>query len=291
MNLFNKLFGHSKAKPKDELDRISDSMDSIDAKLEILEKMLSDKSKSETKYVVTGVKSESYDRNGNLMSNEEVEKMLELSRNQQAERKLEMEERQKKINALKNERVEPTEWLKGFLAVCKKNYENVSYETISTLYFQSMNEQREAEKNKDYKKAYIHAEETFSLLPKFIEGEYKQYKTFQIHTMPAVEFSMKYNSIMGLVGGFKNIRDMVNYIPELRYLYREQLSEYEILLELSKKIRKLVKTNPEILQNTLKKQLPDFEPKLITKSCSWMEKFGLLNREKIKNTFKLTLTY
>lgn len=291
MSFLKKIFGYSKPSPKEELDKLSDSMDNIDKKWEILEKMLSDKSKSEPEYVVTGIRSETYDRNGNIMSDEQVEEMLELSKKQQAEREKERLERQKEIDALKLNIGEPSESLKNFLSICQKNYENVSYDMISKLYFEYMNEQREAVKNKDYKKAFMYSQDALSLIPKFVEGEIKTYKSFVIKSIPAIEFNMEYTSIMGLVGGFKNISDMINYIPELKYLYKEQLSEYEILLELSKKIRKLIKTNEGILQNTLKKELPDYEPKLITKSCYWMEKFGLLRREKIKNTYKISTNY
>ncbi len=260
--------------------------------MNFLKKIFSDKKNiSEPKIIVTDIRLETYDINGNLMSDEEVEKMLELSRNQQAERKKERLNRQKEIDALKSNRNAPSEWLNNFLTTCQKNYENVSYEMIGKLYFEHMNAQREAEKSNDYKKAYMYSQNTFSLIPKFIEGEIKMHGAFDIKSMPSVEFNMKYTSIMGLVGGFKNISEMINYNPELKYLYQEQLSEYEILLDLSKKIRNLVKTNPDILQNTLKKELQNYEPRLINDSCCWMEKFDLLSREKIKNTYKLKLTY
>lgn len=251
--------------------------------------------KNEPKIIVTGMRLESYDRNGNLISDEESKKMqLQWEKDSaklQIEREKQRIEWQKKIDALKLNKVEPSVWLKNFLEINRKNYERVSFDIIRKLYFQNMNKQLEAQKNKDYRKAYVNSEATLSLLEKFIQSNYEEYGSFEIQTMHAVEFNIKYTAIMGLVGGFENIKEIVNYFPEINFLYKEQLSEYELLLELSKKIRKLIKNNKGILQNTLKKELPDYEPKLITKSCTWMEKFGLLKREKIKNTYKLNLTY
>jgi len=230
------------------------------------------------------------DINGNEMS-EEIEKEMEYSRNQQLERKIRREERRKKIDEIKLTIEEPSEWLKDYLQRNRSYYENVPYKVINDLYFENMKKQNGAMANNDYKEAYINAELTLPLLEKFIQGQYSEYGSFDIRGIPCVEFCMEYTSLMGLVGGFKNISEIINHFPETKLVYQEELEKYRILMELSKKIRKIVKSNGGILQNTLKKELIDYDPKLITSSCKDMDRFGLLKREKVGNTYKLYLTY
>ena len=251
----------------------------------------SKKTENEPEYTFSEIKSTYSDNEDNVMSYEEVEKTLELSRKQQAEGKIRQGKRQEKIDALKSKGTEPTEWLSAFLDKCEATYSNVSNKQIKDLYFENMSNQKQAQKDRNYKEAYLQAQLSLALVDRFIQSEYEQVGSFCITGVPAIEFGMHYTSIMGLTGQFKNIKDVVNYFPEINLLYKEDLSNYEKLLKLSKQIRKLIKTNNSVLQNTLKKEFPEYEPSLISESCNWMKKFGLLNSEKVEKTYKLTLTY
>lgn len=112
-----------------------------------------------------------------------------------------------------------------------------------------------------------------------------------VNSILAINYLLRYDSVMGQAGGLKNLAGIIKYFPELNRLYADDVVKAEENLVLGKRIRKHLKGNPGTFQTALKKDLGLDDARSASTLCAAMEKFGLVRREPEGKTYKLFLTY
>lgn len=124
------------------------------------------------------------------------------------------------------------------------------------------------------------------------DSEIPECTPLQVKSLPIITDTIRYDAIMGHAGGVKNIVGFVEYFPELKRTIGDTVADEIHSMTIAKMIRKHIKENPGAIQSRLAKELTGIpDGRKASNICSWMEKFGLLRREKNGKSYELYLTY
>ncbi len=153
-------------------------------------------------------------------------------------------------------------------------------------YFSFLDKIREHKKDKDYKEMLMHCQLSLSLIEPFIEYEKKEHGSFDISSIPAIEEASVFYGVYGSVGQLKNLKELVENIPELKP-WEATVERGFLIAEITSKLYKYVKDNPGRLQREMKNYLGYDDGKLISIVAYYLERIGKIKREKAGNTYKL----
>lgn len=161
----------------------------------------------------------------------------------------------------------------------RETYKGQSLRKLNDLYFDLMDKLKAAEKKGDISNLLMHSQGSLGLLESIIKYNKKEYGSFDIKTIPALDKALIYFAINGNIGQLKNIQDMVNYFKEL-HPYKDKVDIAFTRRDLAAKIYQYVKANPNCPQTDLKKNLDCDDGRLISTTAQYMDKAGKLTRKK-----------
>ncbi len=124
-------------------------------------------------------------------------------------------------------------------------------------------------------------EKSLLLIEPFILFEIKQYKSFDIRSIPAIEDGLVYYSVFGKTDEVRNIFEMVTFFPELESFQEEALMALRYC-EILPDILKAIRERKGVKVSDFKGQFgSDYE--LIKKRMYYLSKFGIVRTTKKGN--------
>ncbi|MDG1714821.1 hypothetical protein [Lacinutrix sp.] len=167
-------------------------------------------------------------------------------------------------------------------------YKGQSLRKLNDLYFDIMGQLTAAEKKGDVNNLLMHCQGSLGLLESLIKYNKKEYGSFDIKTIPALDKALIYFAINGNTGQLKNIQDIVDYFKEL-HPYKEEVDVAFARRDLAARIYQYVKANPNCLQTDLKKNIDCDDGRFISTTVQYMEKAGKLTKKKEGTKIFLTI--
>jgi hypothetical protein len=160
-------------------------------------------------------------------------------------------------------------------------------ELVDNYYF-LLDKIQQYKKNKDFNKMLENCQMSLPLIEPLIVETKRQYKTFDISSIPAIEIGSTFWAIYGDEVQLNNIKEIVYYFPELEP-WKEEIDNSYYIKDLASKIYNYVKENPGVEQKSLKKMLNVDDGRIIANVCYYMELTNKLKRRKVGNTYNLTI--
>ena len=154
------------------------------------------------------------------------------------------------------------------------------------MYFELLNKIEEYKREKDFNKMLICCQKSISLLEPLIEQTKKEFGTFDIKSIPAIEIGSNFWAIYGEEDQLLNLKEVVEYFPELEP-WKKTIEKAFTMKELASRIYRYVRKNEGCLQKELKKTLEIKDGRLVSNIVYYMELVGKLKRKKIGNTYSL----
>ena len=105
---------------------------------------------------------------------------------------------------------------------------------------------------KNYNELIANGQASLGLIEPLIRNTKDSYDTFDIKTIPAIDWVLPHFAVRGNIGQLKNIKDVVDFFPELAN-WNEEVEKAFLMQKLSSKIYSYVKEHPDTLQKDLKK--------------------------------------
>ncbi len=170
----------------------------------------------------------------------------------------------------------------------RETYKGQSLKKLNDLYFDIMGQLTAAEKKGDINNLLMYCKGSLGLLESLIKYTKKEYGSFDIKTIPALDKALIYFAINGNTGQLKNIQEIVNYFKEL-YPYKEQVDIAFTRRDLATNIYQYVKANPNCPQTDLKNNINCDDERFISTTVHYMEKVGKLIKRKEKSRIFLTI--
>lgn len=154
-----------------------------------------------------------------------------------------------------------------------------SVKKLHDMYFYFLNQIHEEHKKGNIRKVLKYCQASLQYIEPLILFEKKEYGSFKIKGIPAIDYGLRYFSVHGIKGQIDNIKDIVDYFPELE-MHKKDVEEAYVRKDLSSKIYKIAKDNPDILQSSLKKEIGFDDGRFISNTVKYMEDAGLVKRKK-----------
>lgn len=168
----------------------------------------------------------------------------------------------------------------------REAHKGVSPKKLVDAYFELLNKIEEYKREKDFNNMLMHCQMSVSLLEPLIEQTKKEFGTFDIKSIPAIEIGSTFWAIYGAEGQLLNLKEVVEYFPEIEP-WKETIEKAFTMKELASRIYRYVRENKGCLQKELKKALGVEEGRLVSNVVYYMELVGKLERKKVGNTYSL----
>lgn len=162
----------------------------------------------------------------------------------------------------------------------------ISSEKLVATYFDMLGRIEEYKKRKKFNKMLSYCQMSLPLLEPLIEHTKKEFGTFNMISIPAIKFGAIFWAIYGMEGQLLNLKEIVEYFPELEP-WRETIEEAFVMKDLASRICQYVRDNKGCLQKEIKKALEIENGRLVSNVVHYMELVGKLKRKKIKTTYSL----
>ncbi len=162
----------------------------------------------------------------------------------------------------------------------RKSYSNKNDIVLVNLYFELLNKMRDDAKSKNFDSMRANGQISLGLVESLIRDCKNSYGSFDIKTIPVIDWVLPHLAVKGNIGQLRNIKDVVDYFPELSK-WKEEVDKAFELQKLASKIYSYLKDNPETLQKDLKKFIDYPDGKLIANVVHYMEVQGKIKRSKI----------
>jgi len=142
-------------------------------------------------------------------------------------------------------------------------------------YFWFMNQMSETN---DYEEKYKYARMSLACLPFFVKREIKEFGSFDIHSIPAIDYVKAY------LKTHRNKQELEKVYKKLSKIngiesWVDDLSDIMNEIDFLDRLHEFLSDNPGFIQSNLGKTL-GIPQRLIGNHLSWAEKFGLIQREK-----------
>jgi len=160
--------------------------------------------------------------------------------------------------------------------------------SCSSEYFATMNKFQEAVSKRDYERAARLACENMRQIPGFVQSTQREYGSFDISSIPALQHGGTILALAGDQKGLKEMREIVRSIPQLES-WTSSVDRHEEDLYLFAAILQAVAENPGCLQTNVKNLVGTEDGRRVANLISWLEKAGRLNRTKEGRSFALTI--
>ncbi|MFQ6062919.1 MAG: hypothetical protein ACE5J9_07065 [Methanosarcinales archaeon] len=166
-------------------------------------------------------------------------------------------------------------------------HKGVPPKKLVDTYFALLGKIKECKRKKDFNTMLMHCQMSISLLEPLIEQTKREFGSFDIKSIPAIEFGSTFWAIYGIEGQLLNLKEVVDYFPELKP-WREIVERAFTMKDLASRIYKYVKDNEGCLQKELKKALEFEDGRLISNVVYYMELTGKIERRKTGNTYSMS---
>ena len=153
-------------------------------------------------------------------------------------------------------------------------------------YYTLLDKINEYKGKKDFGSMLMHCQLSISLLEPLIEENKKEWGSFDIQSIPAIELGSIFHAIYGEKGQLLNLKEIVEHFPELEP-WKKTIEEAFTMEELSSRIYQHVKDNEGCLQKELKKMLGVEDGRLLSRIVYYMALVGKLERKTLGNTYSL----
>ncbi|QCX39567.1 hypothetical protein FF125_14370 [Aureibaculum algae] len=164
-------------------------------------------------------------------------------------------------------------------------YKGNTIEYLNNLYFKFLQKIQQADKANNINELLFNSQISLGLIEPLIYYNYKHYNSFDIKTIPAIDKGLIYFSVNGIIGQLKNIADIVEFFPELKF-YKFHVDLAFKRAKLSSKIYNQIKNNGDCQQSKLKNKLELSDGRFIATTINYMIKAKKLDKYKIgKETF------
>jgi len=168
----------------------------------------------------------------------------------------------------------------------REENKGISPKKLVDTYFNMLRKIEEYRRKKRFDKMLVYCQMSLPLLEPLIVETKKEYGTFDINSIPAIELGSIFWAIYGLEEQLINLKEIVEYFPEL-HPWREIIEEAFIMKDLAFKICQYVRDNEGVLQINLKKALGVKNGRMVSRVVHYMELAGKMKRKKIGNTYAL----
>ncbi len=153
-------------------------------------------------------------------------------------------------------------------------------------YYTFLDKINECKRKKDFDSMLMHCQLSISLLEPLINETKREFGTFDIKSIPAIEVSSIFHAIYGEKGQLLNLKEIVEYFLELEP-WKKTIEEAFTMEELASRIYQHVKDNEGCLQKELKKTLGVEDGRQLSRIVYYMELVGKLKRKTSGNTHSL----
>jgi hypothetical protein len=159
-----------------------------------------------------------------------------------------------------------------------QNFVNEPIDTSnSSEYFVIMSKLQEAISMRNYANAAMLARENMRQISKFVSNTKREFGSFNISSIPALEEGGTMLALTGDGDGLKEMRQIVSSIPELGP-WVSIINQHEEDMQLFVAILKAVEENPLCLQTDIKKIIEKGDGRRIANLIQWLEKAGRITR-------------
>lgn len=158
--------------------------------------------------------------------------------------------------------------------------------TAGDAYFDTMGQLQAAVTERKYTEAAALVRENLRHLPAWVQEWSRDYGSFDIRSIPALEQG---GTVLALVGddeGLARMRELVQETPVLRP-WAEHVEGHEKDRKLFPAIVEAVHENPNCLQTDVKSIVREVDGRRVARLISYLEKAGALARVKSGRTYKL----
>ena len=157
--------------------------------------------------------------------------------------------------------------------------------TNSDRYFALMESIHEAMAAKRYAVVLQHAYESLPLIPGWIGETKREYDSFDITEIPAIELAARFSAAQGDVERLESLRSWVASIPELQP-WVSVVDDRIVSAQTYSRIIVLVTEQPGFHQNALPGAL-DVPGRITSRLVADMDALGVIRREKAGKTYAL----
>ncbi|MEM2991331.1 MAG: hypothetical protein QXQ02_09150, partial [Halobacteria archaeon] len=152
----------------------------------------------------------------------------------------------------------------------REAHKGVSPRKLADAYYELLSKTEECKRKRDFNKMLEHCQVSISLLEPLIEQTKKEFGTLDINSIPAIEFGSTFWAIYGAEGQLLNLKEEVEYLPELRP-WKETVDRAFIMKGFASRIYQHVKNNEGCLQKELKKTLGVEDGRMLSNVVYYME--------------------
>ena len=159
----------------------------------------------------------------------------------------------------------------------------------SQSYFDSLIQLHEAISKRDYGAAATLARRNLEYVPDWVKETRRQYRSFDIQTIPALQQG---GTILALVGdehGIARITELVTTIPELKP-WADKIKHHQKDLRRFQAIREVILAHPNCLQADVKGLIGEKDGRRVAVLISYLEKAGEIVRIKDGRAVRLILS-
>lgn len=168
----------------------------------------------------------------------------------------------------------------------RKHNKEYSVHELVDQYFVLMDKIQKAQRDRNYSKLIQFCQMSLALIEPFIQQSKQMYGKFVASSIPAIEVVLPHYAILGQRGQIENIREMIDYFPELEP-WRRLVDEAFEMNKIAGKLYKYLKENPNTLQKNLKKIFSSEDRNLIYRVLHYMESHNKIEKIKSGNTYAL----
>ena len=159
----------------------------------------------------------------------------------------------------------------------------------SNNYWGLLDQIQDCKKRHEYRDMLISCEKSLLLLNKLVSETKKEYRRFDIQSIPAIEIGCQYWSALGEHGKLLQVKHVVDSIPEIKAGWGEKVDQALENENLSKKLKYFIAHNPGFLQNKLGKAL-NVSGRITSQLVHVLENMDIIIRVKKDKSYELYLS-
>lgn len=155
-------------------------------------------------------------------------------------------------------------------------------------YFSLLGQIQDWQSKKEYSKMLKACEKSLHLLSKFVDNTKKEFGSFDISSIPAIEVGCRYWVAMNNIDALNKVLKIVQSVPELEDGWLNLVKSSFDDEALSKKIQAHIRENPACLQNKMGKLL-GVSGRDTSRIIGTLNNLGIINKVRSCKTYQLFL--
>ena len=158
--------------------------------------------------------------------------------------------------------------------------------SVSDVYFRTMEKMQEAISRRNYEKAGRLVRENLEYVPSFVKESRAEYGSFDVSSIPVLQQGGTILALLNDNEGLVRMREIVASTPEL-LPWVENVERHQYDLHLFQAILKAVKKHPNCLQTEVKRLLGETDGRRVANLISYLDKAGKIVRVKTGRAYNL----